>query len=194
MRAVSARFFFDAERQQCRVYCAGQPGQALVGFDANPEDSGGSRSREEAAAAEGEIESAVCDRLQGCANLFHLLRLADEFQGHVQRFLAHPAWLGRELAHSFHEARNALADFVGDVESDEQAHDLATSCKLQAARDTKTHICQKQADVGHRRFWRYINFLRTISNACWLAYQRMRSRSPGKSRFTTSVFFPSASA
>jgi hypothetical protein len=40
----------------------------------------------------------------------------------MQRFGTDPAGVRRESAHTFHEAQNALADGVVNIESDENAH------------------------------------------------------------------------
>ena len=53
--------------------------------------------------------------------------LANEFQSDVQRFRTDPAGIGREAAHAFHEALNALADGVVNVEGNEDSHNRRQS-------------------------------------------------------------------
>jgi hypothetical protein len=48
--------------------------------------------------------------------------LTDEFQSHVKRLRFDPASVGGEVADSVHEAGDAFADGVVDVESEEEAH------------------------------------------------------------------------
>ncbi len=51
--------------------------------------------------------------------------LADEFQRDVQGFRLGPAGVGCKSGDAFHESCDAVADGVGNVESDEEAHESA---------------------------------------------------------------------
>src|SRR5207237_747962 len=63
-------------------------------------------------------------RRQGFLDLLHSLRrfLSDKFQRHVQGLRPDPARIGRKLTHAIHEAANAVADGIFDVEGDENTH------------------------------------------------------------------------
>src|SRR5712692_2346387 len=176
MRAESMFFFRKAERHRGRIHGGGQGGDSGAGLDANPEDARSFGSRKESVATKSD---------------FHRLRrlLADKFQRDVQRLGTHPAGIRREAAYPFQEALNALADGIIDVEGNENSHDSRESSVF-SRQELRTNRRCRSRKADNRRLKTedgYINFLLTMSSACCEANQRMRLRSPGKFRSTTSV-------
>src|SRR5580704_6262871 len=109
---------------------------------------------------------------------------ANEFERDMQRLGIGPTCIRREPLHALREAGDALADGVGDVESDEEPH------KISFQRRDPSHPQPKNSETWNWQLEarsRYINFLLTMSRAMVLAKRRMRLRSPGKLRCTTSV-------
>ena len=70
------------------------------------------------------FNSLTLHRRQGFLDLLHSLRrfLSDKFQRHVQGLRPDPARIGRKLTHAIHEAANAVADGIFDVEGDKNTH------------------------------------------------------------------------
>jgi hypothetical protein len=72
-------------------------------------------------AAKNDLGRVCLNAGEGGFNLFHSVgwRFADEFYSDVQRFWANPTGIGCEFTYTFHEALNALADGIVDVEANE---------------------------------------------------------------------------
>jgi hypothetical protein len=111
----------------------------------------------------------------------------------VKRFRLDPARVGREAADTFDKASKSVADGVGDVECDEEAHGLAYGCRLPdlapwlLAFDLLKSEVQKPKAESRKPEAKillspHINFFLSISKAIVEAKRRMRLRSPGKLR------------
>ena len=117
-------FFRDSESGSgvidgFRERCEWRPG-----FNSDPENARSFCGGEESVAAECNLEGLGADAGKGALDLFHdfVRLLANEFQSDVKRLRTDPARIRREPAHTFHEALNALADGVVDVEGNEDSH------------------------------------------------------------------------
>jgi len=94
------------------------------GFNSDPENAGGFCGGEESVAVERDLDRFGLDPGKRTFDFFRRLNwlLAYEFQRDMQRFRTDPARVRGEPAHTFHEALNALADGIVDVEGNENAH------------------------------------------------------------------------
>src|SRR5579864_8397486 len=133
VRAESAVFPGDAEREKFIVDGGGQVCELRAGFDANPEDTGRFGSGEKSVGTKadfggGPYNRAHCflDFVEGGVGL-----LADELKSDVKGFRFHPACVRRKLADALDEQRDAIANRVIDVESGKKAHKSSMSNALE---------------------------------------------------------------
>src|SRR5579883_241714 len=112
----------------------GERRQFRARLNSNPEHPGGPGSGEEAVAAKADLETRHTQGSQGAFQEWNrrLRALADEFQGDVQGFLAHPARRRREVAHPLQKARDTQADGVVEIEGQEEAHRTSSVASLQS--------------------------------------------------------------
>lgn len=117
-------FFRDPENERSLINGFRERREWRPGFDSDPEDAGGFRGWEEAEATECDFDRLGSNAGKGVLDFFDRLDrlLSDKLQGHVQRFGTDPAGVWSEATHTFHEALNALADGIVDVEGDESSH------------------------------------------------------------------------
>ena len=117
-------FFRDPKSERSLINGFRETGEWRPGFDSDPEDAGNFCGWEEAEATECDFDRFGSNAGKGVLDFFDSLDrfLSDEFQGHVQRFGTDPTGLWGEATHTFHEALNALADGIVDVEGNESPH------------------------------------------------------------------------
>src|SRR5579863_2783909 len=118
MRSVKMVFFRNTECECGVVDGFGERRKLRAGFNSDPENAGSLCGWKEAVAAEGNFDGLGSDARERALDFFHRLSrlLAYEFQRDMQGLRTDPAGVRGKPAHTFHEAQNALADGVVNVE------------------------------------------------------------------------------
>src|SRR5882762_908930 len=131
----------------------------LAGLDSHPEHTRRFRSREEAVAAEGDLDRLAMKTGQCLSYFPDCLRrfVAHELQGYVQRLLPDPAYIRAEAPHSCHEGSNPLADSFVNVESDKDSHsrdEKRNSIPKPAPQNPARRAAECAKILSGRRSWR----------------------------------------
>src|SRR5271165_7405967 len=128
MRLERPGVTLESEWLQNLCYRTHQFLQALVPFDAHPEDTRRLRGREEARVAKRELNRRTLHLSQRALNLIQPFRFSEKLQRDMKCFRPDPADIWREWAHLVSELSNPLANPGVNVESYEQAHTITSTC------------------------------------------------------------------